>query len=123
MAIELFAQGVAGQVILIDRRDTGVTVLLVCEEYGPGGEGGTVYRPDEPETYPMLAPVAEADQTFSLELDTSQLPAGPQRFRIGEFIRRALGLAEEGISRVELDEHEARSWGRITGETSLAAGV
>jgi hypothetical protein len=121
MAIHVVHREASGVVILRDVRETGVAVLLACQQIpGIAPTGGTVYTPSagvgEDETFPMIADRAVSNanlspQRFRIEVDMSAMPPGLQPFAMERFVERAVEAAQRGEERVELTPYTAHEWG------------
>jgi hypothetical protein len=122
--LTVLARGRAGIVILRDSRPDGTYVLLECHEFEPTGGGGVMVTPD-PEEFPMVAArrresdVAQLAQaeSFSLEVDVSEMPRGQLRFSNREFIEQALAEAEESRRKTQITPENAAQWGYLENPT------
>ena len=113
------ADGTVGTIIVFDERDDGTVVVLQCREAG----GGDITVPSEPrrdeeyeyrlrarnERVAAVAGNLSAEQ-FQLVIDTSNMPAGPLVFSLGEFVEFAKTAAWHDET-VVLDEHTAEKFG------------
>lgn len=122
MSIQIVARGSAGKIIIRDRREDGTIIVLVCEEFEPTDGGGIIIPPDDDENdgpYPMLVQRGIVEQSFTVEVDTTALPGGPQLFTSREFLEQALDTAAQGVRRVSIDLENSARWGhRRPTETS-----
>ncbi|GAA0798049.1 hypothetical protein [Spirilliplanes yamanashiensis] len=113
------ATGEGVEVWIRDERADGTVVMLVCREAdrraaAPGPEVCMALPAQDGGVYPMLTFAGrEPRRPRRVLVDTTRLPAGIQRFRLGAFGRRAIEAARAGRQDVRLTADEARQWGHV----------
>ena len=129
MPINVVSRGRRGRVFLQDEREDGVIVLLVCEVADEALEDalsarGVLYPSDPPKssggTFPMPKDLVESEAAFELTIDTSDLKAGFNQFRLGTFVEAAGQLASSDVTAIRLGLESAREFGLI--ESLAVAG-
>ncbi len=125
VAIEVIHGSSHGTVVLLDEKDEGTVVVLVCEEWEPGMElaGPTIVPvheansgPEEEEEeeegiFPMGALPLGLERIGAVKIDVTALSPGVQAFNAERFCEAAIRLIREGVERFPLQPREGEEFG------------
>jgi hypothetical protein len=119
MAIEVVSGNSHGKVVLVDEKDDGSVVLLVCDEWQPGTElvGPTIVpEPDPPPNeedgiFPMGVLPMGIERSGTVTLDVTALSPGVHAFASGHFCETAIRLIRMGVQRLALQPQDVQQFG------------
>jgi hypothetical protein len=131
MALDVIApSGRSGRIVVSDERSDGAVILLVSETYD-SESGAVILKPEEEAPasepgYPWPTEARSRDRAavalpeslrppFTIIIDTSGLPPGPQAFRSEVLLRRVFALAGDGADKAAINQSNARDWGWVSG--------
>ena len=115
MSLEIFAHGVAGEILIEDQRPDGSTILLECAPYGqrsPRGPSGVTVASSAGGSWPMLQEAGMAQKRRGkLHVDTTQMPGGILIFNVSILAEKAAETLDSGKRFIELTLTNATEWG------------
>lgn len=116
--------GRTGEIILVDEREDGTTIVLLCRPFEEDPDGAVAIPPQRrppPDRggFPWLDRLLGRpergleDKPFQLALDTTRLRPGSAVFTTARFIEKALETVDRGVQEIPLTPERAKDWGYV----------